>query len=273
MKMPEPYDERNFPYLENYELLRQNGILLAEVLHLEPSRGYVFLQDLGDETFYDLYAGWNPQNKLLEFVRSLDILKQISHIRPASRLAFDAEKFAWELNFFLDNFLLGLRGAEPAAGEVEDLREQFSRLAKELADRPRVFCHRDYHSRNLMQSGGQTYVIDFQDARLGPVTYDVASLLYDSYLQHSPEMIRHLEQYYFTFYPDAATQRWEYPRMCLQRNLKALGTFGYQAHVLGREFYLQFVGRTLGYVRKHLASLPEYAEMSKLLTRHLPELS
>ncbi|HSP07824.1 MAG TPA: hypothetical protein VLR94_11645, partial [Acidobacteriota bacterium] len=96
---------------------------------------------------------------------------------------------------------------------------------------------------------------------------------YDSYLQHSRELIEYLERYWFTFHPDPETQRWEYPRMRLQRNLKALGTFGYQAAKLGRGFYVQFEAPTLEYVRRHLESLPEYAEMSKLLAHHLPELS
>lgn len=273
MKMPEAFSEDSFPYLDNYHLLQGNGISLAQIYMTEPGRGYVFLQDLGDETFYDLYAGWNDQNKMLHFVRALDILSRISRIRPASRLAFDTEKFTWELNFFLEHFLIGLRRQEIHEDEKAEFQHHFLRLASELSDQPKVFSHRDYHSRNLMFSGGETYVIDFQDARLGPVTYDLASLLYDSYLQHTRKMIQHLERYYFTFYPNAHTQRWEYPRMCLQRNLKALGTFGYQASRLGRDFYLQFVGPTLAYVQKHLATLPEYAEMSKLLSRHLPELS
>ena len=82
-------------------------------------------------------------------------------------------------------------------------------------------------------------------------------------------MIGRMERAFFTYHPDAELQRWEYPRMSLQRNLKALGTFGYQASRLGREFYVQFMEPTAGYVRRHLARLPEYAELSKLLQRHL----
>ena len=273
MKMPEPFDERQFPYLDNYHLLRGQGIPVAEIERMEPSRGYVFLQDLGDMTLYELYGGWSEQGRLSRLLHSVDLQVRISRIQPASKLAFDTEKLSWELNFFLENFLVVYRGCALSEDETAELKGQFVRLAGELAARPGVFCHRDFHSRNLMLAGETMYVIDFQDARLGPATYDLASLCYDSYLQHPRGLIEYLERYFFTFHPDAETQRWEYPRMRLQRNLKALGTFGYQAARLGRSFYVQFVDPTLGYVRKHLESLPEYSEMSKLLARHLPELS
>jgi hypothetical protein len=191
---------------------------------------------------------------------------------PKNGLSFDTAKFLWELNYFRKYFLEGLRKIELTPGENEDLQAEFQRLAEELDAQPRVFCHRDYHSRNLMLQEQTLYVIDFQDARWGPSTYDFASLCYDSYIQHDPTFLHHLERLFFTYYPEERLQRFEYPRMCLQRNLKALGTFGYQADKLGRDFYIQFVEPTLGYVRKHLSKLPEYSEMSKILAHHLPEL-
>jgi hypothetical protein len=232
----------------------------------------VFLKDLGDSTFHGLYANWNEQTRLHYYLEALECLRKIEAIQPGSDLAFDTDKLSWELEFFREHFLCGLRKASLSADESSELREFFVRLARELAERPRVFCHRDYHSRNLMLHRDEVYVVDFQDARMGPVTYDLASLVYDSYIQHSPEWIRHMENLFFTYRPDPQTQRYEYPRMCLQRNLKALGTFGYQTTKLGREFYLQFTGPTLQYVARHFEKLPEYAEMKRLLAKHLPEL-
>ena len=120
-----------------------------------------------------------------------------------------------------------------------------------------------------MVSEDRMYVIDFQDARLGPATYDLASLCYDSYIQHSPKFLAALESYFFTRHPDGQTQRFEYPRMCLQRNLKALGTFGYQYNKMGRDFYLQFVPPTLAYIKKHFEKLPEYSRLQELLAQWL----
>jgi aminoglycoside/choline kinase family phosphotransferase len=273
MKMPEPFDENQFPYLDNYQLFRSLGIELARIYHMDPAKGFVFLQDLGDSTLFELYSGWREGIRLQYYLGSLDYMFKFKKGIPENGIAFNTEKFLWELNFFQEHFLKELRNCSITKEEAEALEGEFHKLAAELAEQPRVFCHRDYHSRNLMVQEGRLYVIDFQDARYGPATYDFASLVYDSYIQHSPEFVSYLEKYFFTHHPDAHLQRYEYPRMCLQRNLKALGTFGYQASKLGRDFYLQFVGPTLYYVRGHFAKLPEYREMSKLLARHLPELN
>lgn len=272
MRMPEAFQESDFPYLQNYELFRKAGVPLAEILLMQPDRGIVFLQDLGDDTFFELYPSWNQQTTLRYFLKALEYLHQIEDLPPVNQAAFNVEKFVWELNYFRKYFLEGLQQIEFSEEELEQLQDVFQRLASEISQDIRVFTHRDYHSRNLMLSGDQVYVIDFQDARLGPVTYDLASLCYDSYIQHSPEFRRNLEQIFFTLHPDAKIQRFEYPRVCLQRNLKALGTFGYQATVLGRDFYSQFVPLTLSYVKQHLRKLPEYSDLQTLLQRHLPEL-
>ena len=273
MRMPEAFQENDFAYFQNYELFRKAGVPLAEILLMQPDRGIVFLQDLGDYTFYELYSSWNEQTRLRYFLKSLEYLHQIENLPPVNQASFNEEKFLWELNYFRKYFLEGLRKIEFSAEQQEELQSYFQRLASEISEDIRVFTHRDYHSRNLMLSGDEVYVIDFQDARMGPVTYDLASLCYDSYIQHSPEFRRSLEQMFFTFHPDGKVQRYEYPRVCLQRNLKALGTFGYQSTVMGRDFYAQFVPLTLAYVKQHFSKLPEYSGLHRILQRYLSELS
>lgn len=273
MKMPEAFDVNDFAYLEDYRLFRGAGVSLAEIYHMVPETGFVFLQDLGDYTFYELYPSWDRKEILSHYIRALELLNCIEKIQPKSTLTFDEQKFVWELNYFHQYFLEKLRGVLLSSQEASELQDFYRMLARELADQPRVFCHRDYHSRNLMVHEQAVYVIDFQDARFGPVTYDLASLMYDSYIQLPPDLRLELERFFFLHHPDGKLQRFEYPRMCLQRNLKALGTFGYQVSMLDRPFYLQFVAPTLSYVRSHFEKLPEYAGMKRLLAKHLPELS
>src|SRR5690606_27638504 len=98
------------------------------------------------------------------------------------RIAFDVEKLTWELDFFVKHFIEGYRGATLTAAERAALSEEWSNIVTELAGERRVLCHRDYHSRNLMLHDGRLYMIDFQDARMGPDTYDLVSLLRDSYV-------------------------------------------------------------------------------------------
>src|SRR5687767_12463385 len=77
MRMPDSFDEGDFPYLQNYDLFRRAGVPLAEILLIQSDRGFVFLQDLGDCTFYELYPSWNEQTRLRYFLKSLDYLHQI----------------------------------------------------------------------------------------------------------------------------------------------------------------------------------------------------
>jgi aminoglycoside/choline kinase family phosphotransferase len=163
---------------------------------------------------------------------------------------------------------VSLSGAERAA-----LAEEFAGLASELSDEPRVVCHRDYHSRNLMVREGRLAVIDFQDARLGPDTYDLASLLRDSYVDITDRELDDLIAYFLALKrsDDARTSADEFRRrfdlMALQRNLKALGTFGYQTVTRRNTVYIQYMPRTLRHARTNLERYPRFARLRELLDR------
>ena len=107
-------------------------------------------------------------------------------------IAFDVEKLTWELQFFAKHFLEGYRGVDADAAARAALAGEFTAIAEELAGEPRVLCHRDYHSRNLMLHEGSLYIIDFQDARMGPDTYDLVSLLRDSYVDFTEPEVEEL---------------------------------------------------------------------------------
>ena len=109
------------------------------------------------------------------------------------RIAFDVEKLTWELQFFAKHFLDGYRGASLSPAERGGaLAPSLRAIVEELAAEPRVLCHRDYHSRNLMLHEGSLYIIDFQDARMGPDTYDLVSLLRDSYVDFTEPHVEEL---------------------------------------------------------------------------------
>jgi aminoglycoside/choline kinase family phosphotransferase len=147
-------------------------------------------------------------------------------------------------------------------------------MTAELAAEPRVLCHRDYHSRNLMLHDGSLYIIDFQDARMGPDTYDLASLLRDSYVDISDRDLEELIAYFLALkgLADATEFRRRFDLMSLQRNLKALGTFGYQTTTRRNPVYIQYIPRTLNYARMTLEKYPRFARLRELLARHIDEL-
>ncbi len=142
-----------------------------------------------------------------------------------------------------------------------------------------MLCHRDYHSRNLMWHDGALYIIDFQDARMGPDTYDLASLLRDSYVDLDDAAVDDLIAGFFALTrggPATAAEEVEFRRrfelMALQRNLKALGTFGYQTTTRANPVYMQYIPRTLAYVRRALMGNPRFGRLAELLGGLVDEL-
>jgi aminoglycoside/choline kinase family phosphotransferase len=121
------------------------------------------------------------------------------------------------------------------------------------------------------------YIIDFQDARMGPDTYDLASLLRDSYMDIADRELNELIAYFLalkgiTAPADIETFRRRFDVMALQRNLKALGTFGYQTMTRRNPVYIQYIPRTLKYARLNLEKYSRFARLRALLAAHIDEL-
>jgi aminoglycoside/choline kinase family phosphotransferase len=190
-------------------------------------------------------------------------------------LAFDVDKLMWEFRFFVTHFLEGHRAATLAEGDREALDVEFEAIATELAAETRVLCHRDFHSRNLMLHHDRLCLIDFQDARMGPDTYDLVSLLRDSYVDLPESLVVDLIEAFFDGKADptgSLDRRARFDLMAVQRNIKALGTFGYQASVRGNRAYLDAIPRTLGHVRDNLYRYDRFARLRAVLARYIDEL-
>src|SRR5204863_3363776 len=122
---------------------------------------------------------------------------------------------------------------------------------------------------------GSLYIIDFQDARMGPDTYDLASLLRDSYVDITDREVDELIAYFLAMKGRTADEnfRARFDLMALQRNLKALGTFGYQTAVRRNPVYIQYIPRTLRYARTTLNKYARFAPLRALLAAHIDELA
>jgi aminoglycoside/choline kinase family phosphotransferase len=280
---PEPIDAEQNPFVVVRHLLAGWGIPVPEIVDVDGPRGVLLLEDLGDLTLQEQLKTASEETRAELYRQALDQLVRLQgeSARGAQRavcfqIAFDFEKLSWELHFFWKNFLEGYRQTDLSVEDRVSLAEGFHRLCAEIASWPRVLTHRDFHSRNLMSHHGQLYWIDFQDARMGPSTYDLASLLRDSYVELPEEMVDELaEEFRQRAVPgdsrDTFHRRLEL--MSIQRNLKALGTFGYQAAVKNNRVYLPYIPRTLAHVRRNLARYPELSGLRQALGRHIGELS
>jgi aminoglycoside/choline kinase family phosphotransferase len=269
-------------------LLSAVPLPVPRILHHSNPLGIIALQDLGDVTLQAHLGAATPDQhdalyrQAVSFVTKLQArgAELAANEYPPFRIAFDTDKLSWEFEFFYKWFLKAYRGASPSLPVQEALSREWAAIVEELASEPRVLCHRDYHSRNLMLRGGELFIIDFQDARMGPETYDLVSLLRDSYVDLTSRQVDELIAYFLALKHGAkgvsADEEAEFRRrfdlMALQRNFKALGTFGYQTVSRGNSVYIQYMPRTLNYVRVNLSKYPRFGRLQELLGPLIDEL-
>jgi aminoglycoside/choline kinase family phosphotransferase len=281
-----PIDFATLPFANVAELMQQVPLPVPVILGHSDALGIIALQDLGDLTL-QAHLGAAPVAEHAALYRQavafIEVLQRRGAELASNRytpysIAFDVDKLTWELDFFTRHFVEGYRGVQLGDDDRGALAAEWRAIVTELASEPRVLCHRDYHSRNLMLSDESLYIIDFQDARMGPDTYDLVSLLGDSYVDLEDRAVDELIAYFLALRSrvpddqDPETFRRRFDLMAVQRNLKALGTFGYQTITRQNPVYIQYIPRTLRYVRTNLAKYPRFERLRDLLAGHLEEL-
>jgi aminoglycoside/choline kinase family phosphotransferase len=277
-----PFDVTKLSFVNVATLMAKMPVPIPEVLGHADHLGVLALQDLGDVTLQAHLGASSPTEHAALYRQAVALIATLQ--KRGDQLAspdylpysvsFDVEKLTWELDFFTKHFLEAYRGVTLTDAERTVLRKEFAVIVEELAAEPRVLCHRDYHSRNLMLHNGELYIIDFQDARMGPDTYDLVSLLRDSYVDLPEQTVNDLIAYFLALKgvtgedPDF---RRRFDVMALQRNLKALGTFGYQTTARRNPVYIQYIPRTLRYVRDNLDDQPRFDRLRDLLATYVEE--
>jgi N-acetylmuramate 1-kinase len=277
-------DFATLPFANVGGLLEQVPLPVPGILGHSDELGIVALQDLGDVTLQAHLGASSPSEHAALYRQAVALIEQLQRrggeLRSEEylpyRIAFDVEKLTWELDFFAKHFVEGYRGTAFTPAERAALTDEWGSIVNDLAAEARVLCHRDYHSRNLMLSEGSLYIIDFQDARLGPDTYDLVSLLRDSYVDIADRELDELIAYFLALKKTDGEAAEEFRRrfdlMAVQRNLKALGTFGYQTMTRRNTVYIQYMPRTLRYARTNLEKYPRFARLRDLLAAHVEEL-
>ena len=276
------FEVAKLPFVNVATLMARMPVPIPEVLGHADDLGVLALQDLGDVTLQAHLGAATPAEHSALYRQAVALIATLqkrgeqlasSEYLPYG-ISFDVEKLTWELDFFRKHFLEAYRGVTLTDAESTALGEEFAIIVQELAAEPRVLCHRDYHSRNLMLRDDQLYIIDFQDARMGPDTYDLVSLLRDSYVDLPESTVNELLAYFLALKgvpgedPDF---RRRFELMALQRNLKALGTFGYQTTARRNPVYIQYIPRTLRYVRDNLENQPRFERLRELLSTYVEE--
>ncbi len=280
---PGPFEYRSMPFVNVANLLAEMPVPIPAILDHADDLGVLILQDLGDVTLQAHLGAAPPADHAALYrqaVALIDVLQRrgaelTSDAYVPYRVAFDVEKLTWELDFFIKHFLEAYRGVVLDEATRGALRAELGTIVQALAAEPRVLCHRDYHSRNLMLHESELYIIDFQDARMGPDTYDLVSLVRDSYMDLTEQTVEDLIAYFLALKGLAGQEREFRERfdvMALQRNLKALGTFGYMTIARRNPVYIQYIPRTLRYVRDNLLAHERFGRVHEILSGLIDEL-
>ncbi len=260
---------------------------VPELFHFDAERGLLLLQDCGDLTLETFLHSADPATVKNWYLKAVHLLAdmQIEATRvigadcPAYHLKFDVEKLMWEMDFMLEHFIEGTRQNNLKAATRKEIRKQLTALCTLLADQTPWFTHRDYHSRNLMVHNDGLVLLDFQDARMGPSQYDLASLLRDSYLPLPDALVWELVDAFIQKKQERehhTIDREEFIRifdvMSIQRNLKAIGTFAYQKKIKNNDRYMRYIAPTLEYVRQAFIRRTELKPLHTVLSETIPEL-
>jgi len=265
------------PFVQVASLFAAAGAHVPAIHAQDLQAGFLLLEDLGDATFLDaLASGQDPQPLYAAAADTLVCIQRAS--RPGVLPDYDRALLERELNLFPDWYLARELRRELSPADRDVLRAAFDALLANNLAQPRVFVHRDYHSRNLMQSDPLPGVLDFQDAVYGPITYDLVSLLRDAYLSWDEAQVldwaaRYWEKARAAGLPvpaDFADFYRDFEWMGAQRQLKVIGIFARLCHRDGKQRYLADIPRVLGYLRATCRRYRELAPLARLLDSLAP---
>lgn len=270
--MDAPPDKENTEaFVRIANVFRQIGLPVPGIHHQEAEQGFLLLDDFGSHCLLDVLHADNVDTL---YGHALDNLWQLQtgiDIESCRLPVYDAALLQRELGIFYEWFLEKLLGVMPHAALTQAL-DAF--LIDSALEQPKVCVHRDYHSRNLMWLGGDKApgILDFQDAVIGPITYDLVSLLRDCYVDWPVGRVLGWCQDYHQRWRDAQEsdisfvtfKRW-FDLMGLQRHLKAIGIFSRLYLRDDKAGYLAEIPRTLNYVLAVCRDYPELAEFDSFL--------
>ena len=270
MDAPPPQEDCR-PYVAAARLLTAAGVHAPAVLAADLERGFLLLSDLGDRMYVDALDPASAPALYRDACGAL-VRWQLAS-REDALPPYDETLLRRELDLFPEWYLARHLGVALSDAQRATLEASFRTVLENNLSQPRVFVHRDYHSRNLMVSDPNPGVLDFQDAVFGPITYDLVSLLRDAYIEWDEELeldwaVRYWERARAAGLPvraDFADFWRDYEWMGVQRQLKVLGIFARLFHRDGKDAYLKAMPRVMRYLRRASARYRELEPLLRLL--------
>ena len=256
------------PYIKVAALFGATRVHVPKLIRQNLEQGFLLLSDLGSTTYLDALTKDNAHNLYAEALGALMSIQASS--QPGVLPEYDRELLMRELELFPVWYVSRHKGITLTEQQTAQLYEVFDRIVDVNLAEPKVYVHRDYHSRNLMVSAPNPGVLDFQDAVYGPMTYDLASLFKDAYIHWEEDFtLDLLARYWETarelglpVRADFAEFHRDYEWMGVQRHIKVLGIFARLCHRDGKDGYLKDMPLVLHYLRK---ACERYGELRPLL--------
>lgn len=262
-----PEKENCRPFLQVTELIRNVGVNAPAIISMDMKQGFILLDDLGTKPYLDHLDKSSADNLYIDAIEALINMQKIDAILPS----YDEQLLQSEMDLFETWYLNRHLDIELNEAQKSILGNTFDLLIQNAIEQPQVFVHRDYHSRNLMITDkNNPGVIDYQDAVIGPITYDLVSLFKDCYIEWPREKVElWLDLYLARITParliDKETLlRW-FDLMGVQRHLKVLGIFARLNYRDGKPQYLDDMPLTLKYVVDTCDSYDELRPLQQLL--------
>lgn len=271
--MDAPPERENVPaFIHVQGLLQEAGVTVPAIVARDVERGFLLLSDLGTTTYLQRLDSDNAAFMYSDAVDAL--IKFQLHSQPGVLPEFDRAFVLREMNLFPEWFLGRHLGVTMTDAQKAQLDKVFETITANVLAQQQVFMHRDFHSRNLMfLDQGNPGVLDFQDAVYGPVTYDLASLLRDAYIQWDEEIVldwvvrywQSAKQVGLPVNPDIDSFYRDFEFMALQRHLKILGIFCRLNYRDGKPIYMGDLPTVMDYVRKTANRYTELKPLARLL--------
>ena len=274
-----PDKEDPAPFAEITRRLLDAEVTVPRIHYQDLSQGLLLLDDLGDALYLDRL---NHDTADALYRDAINALVKIQQADTHSLPAFDEPLLLEEMHLFTDWLLKQRLGIALNTGAQQIYEEAFRRLVENAREQPQTFVHRDYHSRNLLliPHGNSPGILDHQDAVLGPLSYDLVSLLKDCYIRWGEADVARWRDYYLersranggADIDEAHFVRW-FDLMGMQRHFKAAGIFARLYCRDGKRGYLADIPRTVDYIADCAASYDEFGDLKEELDQLIPQLS
>jgi len=255
------------PFIQVTDLLRSVGVNAPAIIALDITQGFLLLDDLGNKPYLDHLNADTAEKLYIDAIDALIRMQTIDAILPA----YDAKFLQTEMDLFETWYLNRHLGIQLNKTQQAVLASICKLLIENAEQQPQVFVHRDYHSRNLMiTEENNPGVIDYQDAMIGPISYDLVSLFKDCYIEWPRDKVEHWLDLYLArltptyFIKKDTLLRW-FDLMGVQRHLKVLGIFARLNYRDGKSQYLNDLPLTLKYVIDACDRYPELQPLKQLL--------